>query len=108
MNAIITGENVGQVASQTLSNIRVVDEISTLPMLRPLSGMNKQDIINKAKEINTYKISTEPYQDCCSYFVPIHPATKAKIELINKIESKYDITKLFDEALNNMEFEIIK
>ena len=108
MNAIITGENVGQVASQTLSNIRVVDEISTLPILRPLSGMNKQDIINKAKEISTYKISIEPYQDCCSYFVPMHPATKAKIELINKIESKYDLTKLFDEALNNVEFEIIK
>ena len=70
--------------------------------------MNKQDIINKAKEINTYQISTEPYQDCCSYFVPIHPATKAKIELIKKIESKYDLTNLYNEALKNLEFEIIK
>tara|TARA_Y100001968_G_scaffold326963_1_gene371041 strand:+ start:12831 stop:13997 length:1167 start_codon:yes stop_codon:yes gene_type:complete len=108
INALITGENVGQVASQTLSNIRVVDEISSLPIIRPLSGMNKQDIINKAKEINTYQISTEPYQDCCSYFVPIHPATKAKIELIKKIESKYDLTNLYNEALKNLEFEIIK
>jgi len=108
INAIITGENVGQVASQTLSNIRAVDEISTLPILRPLAGMNKQDIINKAQKINTYNISTEPYQDCCSYFVPEHPATKAKIELITKIESKFNLDKLYNDAIENTEYIIIK
>ena len=108
INAIITGENVGQVASQTLSNIRAVDEISTLPILRPLAGMNKQDIINKAQKINTYNISTEPYQDCCSYFVPEHPATKAKIELITKLESKFNLDKLYNEAIENSEYIIIK
>ena len=108
INALITGENVGQVASQTLSNIRVVDNISTLPILRPLAGMNKQDIINKGKEINTYNISIEPYQDCCSYFIPAHPATKAKIELITKIESKYNLDSLYKEAIENTEYEIIK
>ena len=105
---LITGENVGQVASQTLSNIRAVDEISTLPILRPLAGMNKQDIINRAKEINTYPISIEPYQDCCSYFVPIHPATKAKIEIINKIESTFNLDDLYNDAIENSEYEIIK
>ena len=108
INALITGENVGQVASQTLSNIKVIDNISTLPILRPLAGMNKQEIINKAKKIDTYNISIEPYQDCCSYFVPDHPATKAKIELINKIESKFDLNHLYDEAIKDLEYEIIK
>ena len=108
ISALITGENVGQVASQTLSNIRVIDDASSLPIIRPLAGMNKQDIINKAREIQTYSISTEPYQDCCSYFVPEHPATKAKIDIVKKIESKYNLTNLYKEAINNTDYEIIK
>ena len=106
--ALITGENVGQVASQTLSNIKVVDEISSLPILRPLAGMNKEDIINKAKNINTYNISIEPYQDCCSYFVPIHPSTKANLNIIKKLESTFDLNELYDSAIKNLEYEIIK
>ena len=100
---LVTGESVGQVASQTLSNIRAISDVSNLPILRPLSGMNKDEIINKAKQINTYEISVKPYEDCCSYFVPIHPETKAKMDQINNIESNLDLKKEYDIAVNNIE-----
>ena len=101
--ALITGESVGQVASQTLSNIRAISEKSDLPILRPLSGMNKDEIVTRAKEIGTYEISIKPYEDCCSYFVPIHPETKAKIDRINTIEKKLDIKNEILMALENTE-----
>jgi len=107
-SALITGESVGQVASQTLSNLRAIDNTATLPILRPLSGMNKVDIINRAMEIGTYDISVEPYEDCCSYFVPIHPATRARLPDIIRMESKLNYNKLFEEALKISEVEIIK
>mgnify|MGYP001162726056 CR=1 FL=1 len=101
--ALVTGESVGQVASQTLSNIRAIDEVSELPILRPLSGMNKEEIINKANIINTYNISIKPYQDCCSHFVPIHPETKAKIDRVRDIENNLDLDDLYNAAIENME-----
>lgn len=107
-SALITGESVGQVASQTLSNIRAVDDASDLPILRPLSGMNKVDIINRAVEIGTYEISVEPYEDCCSFFVPVHPATRTRLKDIQKMESKLDMIHLYDDALSNAEAELIK
>ena len=81
--ALITGENVGQVASQTLSNINVISDASDMPILRPLVGYNKKDIINLAIDIGTYEISILPYEDCCGFFVPKHPETKSKIDIIN-------------------------
>ena len=105
--AIISGESVGQVASQTLSNIRAISHNSKLPIIRPLSGMNKDEIINKAKKIGTYDISIKPYVDCCSYFVPIHPETKAKINKILAIDSKLDLAHEYQEALSNIEETII-
>ena len=101
--ALVTGESVGQVASQTLSNIRAVADISDLPILRPLSGLNKIEIIEKAKNIKTYDVSIKPYEDCCSYFVPIHPETKAKIDQIKKIHSNLDLSKEYKSALKNIE-----
>ena len=101
--ALITGESVGQVASQTLSNIRAISAKSDLPILRPLSGMNKNEIVTRAKEIGTYEISIKPYEDCCSYFVPTHPETKAKIDRINIIEKKLDIKNEIHMALENTE-----
>ena len=101
--ALITGESVGQVASQTLSNIRAIATKSNLPILRPLSGMNKDQIVTRAKEIGTYEISIKPYEDCCSYFVPAHPETKAKIDRINFIEKKLDIKNEIHMALENTE-----
>jgi len=106
--AIITGDSVGQVASQTISNIRVISDVSELPILRPLSGMNKDEIIAKAKKIGTYDISIKPYQDCCSYFVPVHPETKAKLGEILNLNSKLDLEREYHDALNKIEKFIIK
>ena len=101
--ALVTGDSIGQVASQTLSNIRAISEGSMLPILRPLSGMNKEDIINRAREIGTYDISIEPYQDCCSHFVPVHPETKANMFDIRKIEDSLSLTKEHKKAIEDME-----
>ncbi len=100
---LVTGDSVGQVASQTLSNIRAISDASFLPILRPLSGSNKEDIINKAKKIGTYDTSILPYQDCCSFFVPKHPETKAKMKDILFYESKINLDDLIDEAIINIE-----
>ena len=85
---LISGENIGQVASQTLSNIVAVQDASNLPIIRPLSGYNKEDIVNDAQKIGTYDTSIEPYEDCCSYFVPQNPETKAHLHRIQNIEDK--------------------
>ena len=97
--AIITGESVGQVASQTLENIRAIEEAVSLPVLRPLITHDKEEIINKAKEINAYSISILPDEDCCSRFLPAHPATKANLEEVKKEEEKLNTNKLIKEAI---------
>ena len=101
--AIITGDSIGQVASQTISNIRAVSNVSELPILRPLSGMNKDEIITKAKKIGTYDTSIKPYQDCCSYFVPIHPETKAKLGEVLDLDSNLDLEQDYKDALDRIE-----
>ena len=88
--ALVTGENVGQVASQTLSNINAISEASDMPILRPLIGYNKKEIINLATGIGTYDISILPYEDCCGFFVPKHPETKAKLAIIKECEKDID------------------
>ena len=103
IHAIITGDSIGQVASQTISNIRAVSDASSLPILRPLAGMNKNEIINKAKIIGTYESSIKPYQDCCSYFVPIHPETKAKIGEVLNLDSRLKLEDEYNDALNRIE-----
>ncbi|NOZ07531.1 MAG: tRNA 4-thiouridine(8) synthase ThiI, partial [FCB group bacterium] len=100
-------ENVGQVASQTLSNIRAVDDAASLPVLRPLAGHNKEDIINRARQIGTYEISVEPYQDCCSFFVPPHPETKANLETVREIEAGLELEPLYEETLKKTEEHLI-
>ena len=106
--ALITGDSIGQVASQTLSNLRAVSNISELPILRPLSGYNKEDIINQAKNIGTYSISIEPYEDCCSFFVPPHPETKAKINQILTLDKKIDLDKVYNQTIKKIETINIK
>ena len=106
--ALITGDSVGQVASQTLSNLRSVSDASRLPILRPLSGMNKEDIINRAKEIRTYELSILPYEDCCSFFVPPHPETKAKMKNIKQLNKKLKLDYLINDAIKNMEITKFK
>ena len=99
--ALITGENVGQVASQTLSNINVISEAANIPILRPLIGYNKKEIVNLATQIETYKISILPYEDCCGFFVPRHPETKAKIDIIKVCEKdiKFDLESLSNNVI---------
>ena len=86
--AIVTGDSIGQVASQTLENLDCIRDASELPVFSPLIGMNKEEIINVAKKINTYEHSILPYPDCCSYMIAKHPATKASLDKIKKIEEE--------------------
>ena len=99
--ALVTGENVGQVASQTLSNINAISEKAEAPILRPLIGYNKKDIINLAVDIGTYDISILPYEDCCGFFVPKHPETKANLEIIQDVEKRIEID------FNKLDIELI-
>jgi thiamine biosynthesis protein ThiI len=92
--ALITGESLAQVASQTLENIAVIEQAAQLPVLRPLVGMDKQEIIDQARRIGTYKISSIPDQDCCQLFVPKHPATRARPADVQDDESRLDIEDL--------------
>ena len=105
-SALITGENIGQVASQTLSTIRVADDASSYPILRPLAGSNKDNIINRAKDIGTYEISIEPYQDCCSYFVPVHPETRANFDDMLDLDAKLNIEEELQNAFEQKELKI--
>lgn len=101
--ALITGEDLGQVASQTLENIQVINEVATLPILRPLIGFDKEEIINETKKIGTFDISSQPYQDCCSLFVPKHPKTGAGILEVRTEEKKLDIEKIVKKAIDGIE-----
>ncbi|PIU15888.1 tRNA 4-thiouridine(8) synthase ThiI [bacterium (Candidatus Gribaldobacteria) CG08_land_8_20_14_0_20_39_15] len=107
VKALITGENVGQVASQTLDNILVIEEPTNLPVLRPLAGFDKTEIINIAKKIGTYEISVLPHLDCCSIFIPKHPQTNANLKEVKQQEKKLKIKKLINSALKHSTIEII-
>ncbi len=103
--ALVTGESLAQVASQTLENMAVIQQAATLPVLRPLVGMDKQEIIDQARRIGTFDISSIPDQDCCQLFVPKHPATKAKLHEVEEAESRYDLNELVRSGVNNAEKE---
>ncbi len=107
VKAIITGEAIGQVASQTLENISAVENATTLPVLRPLAGMNKQEIIDRSKEIGTHDISVLPHDDTCTVFMPKHPETKAKLKGVLEAEKKYNSESLVAHILENLEKNII-
>ena len=92
--ALVTGESLAQVASQTLDNMAVIQQASTLPILRPLVGMDKQEIIDQARRIGTFDISSIPDQDCCQLFVPKHPATKAKIREVEEAEASFNVREM--------------
>lgn len=101
--ALITGESLGQVASQTLENLLVVEEASELPILRPLIGMDKDEIIRQAQEIGTYETSIIPDQDCCQLFIPKRPAVRTTVDQIKKVEARLDIERLVKLALEKTE-----
>lgn len=98
-NALITGESLGQVASQTAESLAVTDVAANLPILRPLIAYDKRDIIGIAKDIGCYDISIEPFEDCCTVFLPKHPVTKPRLENILRSEEKLDISGLVQEVL---------
>ena len=104
--ALVTGESLGQVASQTLDNIAAIEAVSSMPILRPLIGLDKLEIINLAKEYGTYDISILPDQDCCSLFLPKSPTTKAKTQFIEAEEENLAMDNLIQEAIDSI--EIIK
>ncbi len=97
--ALITGESLGQVASQTMMALGVTEDVTTMPVLRPLIGMDKVEIIRIAREIGTYETSILPYEDCCTVFTPRHPATRPNLEDVRKAESALDVDALVSRAL---------
>ena len=100
---LITGEDLGQVASQTAEALVVTDSVVKMPVMRPLIAMDKVDIMDKAREIGTYDISIQPYEDCCTVFLPKHPVTKPKLERIEASESALDVQALVDAAVASEE-----
>lgn len=97
--ALVTGESLGQVASQTLENLTVISSVVSIPFLRPLIGENKDDIISIARGIGTAEISAMPYEDCCSLFLPEHPRTKAQPEDVMRAEEGYAGARLEEDAI---------
>ena len=99
--ALVTGESLGQVASQTLDNMAVIEQAARLPILRPLVGMDKQEIIDQARRIGTFETSSIPDQDCCQLFIPKHPATKARFADVEADESKFAVRELIRYGVEN-------
>ena len=105
--ALITGESLGQVASQTLPALAVTDTLAEMPVLRPLIGMDKEDIIAISRKIDTFSISIQPYEDCCTVFTPKHPRTRPTIEQCERAEAALDIDALVDKAIAQTEYSYI-
>ena len=101
--AIVTGESLGQVASQTIQALVVSDDVATLPVLRPLIGMDKEEIVRIARHVGTFDTSILPYEDCCTVFTPRHPKTKPNLEEVREYEATLDIDALCDKALAGRE-----
>ncbi len=102
---LVTGESLGQVASQTLENMAVIEKAAGFPILRPLVGMDKNEIIDQARRLGTFETSILPDQDCCTLFVPAHPETRARIEEVEAAEARFDIARMIDDAVRNTEVE---
>jgi thiamine biosynthesis protein ThiI len=100
---LVTGESLGQVASQTLENMTVIAEATALPMLRPLVGMDKNEIVDQARRLGTFEVSIQPDQDCCSLFVPPHPETHANIDEVRAAESVLEVETIVADAVRRAE-----
>ena len=101
--ALITGEALGQVASQTLESLCVTDDAVTMPVFRPLIGFDKNDIVAIAKKIDTFNTSILPYEDCCTVFVPQHPVTKPEVQKMRESETLVDFSEMIQRAIENTE-----
>ncbi|MBQ8684497.1 MAG: tRNA 4-thiouridine(8) synthase ThiI [Clostridia bacterium] len=100
--ALITGESLGQVASQTIRALAVTDALANMPVFRPLIGMDKEEIVTIARRIDTFELSIQPYEDCCTVFTPRHPDTRPKLKLVEAAEAVLDIDGLVTEALKGI------
>ena len=106
--ALITGESLGQVASQTMQAIGVTDPMSTLPVFRPCIGMDKEEIVQIARKIGTFETSIQPYEDCCTVFTPKHPKTKPELSKVEEQQNRLDFDALVQEALDGAYVEYIR
>ena len=104
---ISSGESVGQVASQTLQSMHVINEVTNIPVIRPCASMDKLEIIKISKKIDTYEISIRPYEDCCTIFTPKAPKTAPHLKEVKEFEDKFEWKSLLDTALNNIEVKYI-
>ena len=102
---LITGESIGQVASQTLQSLAATNEVCTLPVYRPVIGFDKQEIVEISREIDTFETSIQPFEDCCTIFVAKHPVTKPNLKVIRRSEEKLNekIDALMEEAFRTTE-----
>ena len=103
--ALVTGESLGQVSSQTLPNLMITNEVSKIPILRPLIGMDKEEIINLAKQIKTFEISIQPHEDCCTLFISKHQTAAGNIEITRKLEKDLALSKLMTKAIKKREIK---
>lgn len=106
--ALVTGESVGQVASQTILALGCTDAVVGMPVFRPLIGMDKDEIISRARQIDTFDISIRPYEDCCTVFTPKHPKTRPQISFLEHAEAALDVEALVERAVAGTRFELIK
>ena len=104
-HALVTGDSIGQVASQTLENLRAISDATQFPIFRPLIGDDKEEIVAVARRIGTFETSILPHDDCCSLFVPKHPETRARLDGIRRVEGELDIDKIVGDALSEMKIE---
>lgn len=104
---ITNGESIGQVASQTLTSMSVINEVTNMPVIRPVACLDKLEIIDIAKKIDTYDISILPFEDCCTVFVPKHPVINPKLNLCYEYENRFDYKTMIEEAVNNINTIII-
>ncbi|MBQ7500029.1 MAG: tRNA 4-thiouridine(8) synthase ThiI [Clostridia bacterium] len=106
--ALVTGESLGQVASQTMLSLYVTDHVADRPVFRPCIGLDKEDIVCKAREINTFETSILPYEDCCTVFTPPHPKTRPELSKVEYQETKIPISELEDEAFGTLETIVLE
>ncbi|EIU0286158.1 tRNA 4-thiouridine(8) synthase ThiI [Staphylococcus pseudintermedius] len=106
-DAIVNGENLGQVASQTLKSMHAINAVTNTPILRPLLSLDKEEIVQKAKDIGTFETSIQPYEDCCTIFTPKNPVTEPQFEKVLQYESGFDFEEMIDRAVGNIETIVI-
>ncbi|MFO3689725.1 tRNA uracil 4-sulfurtransferase ThiI [Staphylococcus felis] len=106
-DAIVNGENLGQVASQTLKSMYAINAVTSTPILRPLLSLDKSEIVEKAKDLGTFETSIQPYEDCCTIFTPKNPVTEPQFEKVLKYESGFDFEEMINEAVANIETLVI-